>query len=412
MYYFDNSHIYTALEMQRAAAMPVNMAARMGKEAYNSLLNPLAYTEFGRSVAAGCELLERMTRHYLKPEFEIDSTIIDGKSYKVTERRVKKKTFCHLLNFKKNALEKSQPPLLIVAPMSGHFATLLRGTVKALLPYYDIYITDWMNASDVPLSKGAFDLDDYINYVADFIRFIGKGVHVMGVCQPAVPVMAAVSLMSSEKDPLVPSSMILIGGPIDTRKNPTEVNQLAQNRSLEWFERNVISLVPINYPGFMRRVYPGFVQLTGFMTMNLDRHMEAHADLFNHLVEGDGDSADTHKEFYNEYLSVMDISAEFYLQTVKTVFQEHNLPKGTMVSRGRKIDPSAITKTAIMAIEGERDDISGKGQTKAALSLATNLPDDKKHYHLQKGVGHYGTFNGRRFCEQIVPAILKFTQAH
>ena len=405
--YFDKNHIYTAFEMQRVAIVPLNIMANSCREFYGNLMNPIAYTEMGRSLAASCELMERMTRRYLKPEFGIKSIEVDGKEVKVRQYVSKKKIFCNLLHFKKD-ISKKQPKLLIVAPMSGHYATLLRGTVKGLLPHFDVYITDWRNASDVPVSHGTFDLDDYIEYVMEFIRAIKGDVHVMAVCQPAVPVMAAVSLMSSEKDPKTPKSMILIGGPIDTRKNPTAVNKLAEDRPIEWFENNVITNVPFNYPGVMRRVYPGFLQLTGFMSMNLDRHIKAHHDFFNHLVEGDGESADTHKDFYNEYRSVMDVTAEYYLQTIRTVFKGHSLPDGAMVCRGRKVRPQDIKNTGVMAIEGERDDISGRNQTKAALDLCTSLPKEKKHYHLQKGVGHYGTFNGRRFTKEIVPAIKEF----
>lgn len=405
--YFDTNHFYTTFEMQRAAFAPLNIAAHTCKEFYNSSLNPIAYTNYGRSIAASCELVERMTRKYLKPEFGIKDITINNRKVFVRQMISKKKTFCRLLHFKKD-YQKELPKLLIVAPMSGHYSTLLRGTVKGLLPYFDVYITDWSNASDVPLAKGDFDLDDYINYVIDFIRHIKGDVHVMAVCQPAVPVLAAVSIMASEKDKAAPKSMTLIGGPIDTRKNPTDVNRLAENKPIEWFERSVVTCVPFNYPGFMRRVYPGFLQLTGFMTMNLDRHIEAHTDLFNHLIEGDGESAEAHREFYNEYLAVMDLPAEFYLQTIKTVFKDHALPDGIMVSRGRQVKPQDIKKTALLAIEGERDDISGRGQTKAALTLCSGLPESKKKYHLQKNVGHYGTFNGKRFNSEVVPTIREF----
>lgn len=407
-HYFDNTHLYTAHEMQRIALSPVNAAARVGKEVYSHPLNPLAYTQFGRHMAASAEMLERMTRHFSKPDFNIHETHVGQRHVKIKYRIVKRKTFGRVLHFKKVDYAKPQISLLIVAPLSGHYSTLLRGTVEALLPHYDVYITDWQNAQDVPLAKGKFDLDDYVEYLMEFMRFLGPNLHVMAVCQPAVPVLAAVSLMSTKNDPLLPKSMTLIGGPIDTRKNPTEVNKLAETRTYHWFENNVISKVPFNYPGFGRKVYPGFLQLTGFMSMNLDRHIDAHRQLFEHLVDGDGESAEAHKKFYNEYLSVLDIPAEFYLQTIKTVFQEHALPKGTMTWKGKPVRPQDITKTALLAIEGGRDDISGRGQTKAALDLCTKLPESKKHYHLQKDVGHYGTFNGRKFREHIVPAIQEF----
>jgi len=406
--YYSNGHIYTAHEFQRASMAPMNIAAKMGVDLYNNTFNPISYTEFGRKMAASCSLLERMTRKFSKPDFGIDDVEIDGKIYQVQEKVIRRRTFCRLLNFKKKNLSVKQEKLLLVAPMSGHYATLLRGTVKGLLPYYDVYITDWSNAQDIPINKGTFDLDDYINYIINFIEVIGENINVMAVCQPAVPVFAAVSIMSSEKSKFVPKSMILMGGPIDTRKNPTEVNRLAEEKTIEWFRNTVISRVPINYNGFLRPVYPGFVQLSGFMTMNLERHIEAHNNLFEHLVEGDGDSVESHKKFYNEYLSVMDIPAEFYLQTVKTVFQDHSLPKGEMVSRGRKIIPSDIKKTALLTIEGERDDISGKGQTEAALGLCSNLNKSKKQHYEVEGAGHYGIFNGRKFLNKVVPEVRNF----
>ena len=409
--YFGNSHLYTAFELQRMALSPVNMAATCGKKFFGSPLNPFAYTEYGRRMAAASELLERMTRRFAKPAFEIAETTVAGKAVEVDEVVVLTKVFGRLLHFKKRSKIR-QKKMLIVAPMSGHYATLLRGTVEGFLPHFDVYITDWQNAQEVPVFKGNFDLDDYINYLIEFLHFMGENSHIIGVCQPAVPVMAAVAIMSTEGDPFVPKTMTLIGGPIDTRINPTEVNIHGKEKSLEWFRHNVISLVPANYLGSMRPVYPGFVQITGFMTMNLDKHIDSHVDLFRHLVSGDGDSADSHKVFYNEYLSVMDICAEFYLQTVETVFQKHSLPKGEMVSRGRKVLPKDIKKTALLCIEGGKDDISGVGQTSAALELCSGLPSAKKLYHLQKDVGHYGQFNGRKFREHIVPVVVGFAEKH
>jgi poly(3-hydroxybutyrate) depolymerase len=413
---FDNSHhngnMYTALEMQRFAVLPVNLAAEAGKQFFSHVMNPIAYTKIGRQMAAGCELLERMTRRFTKPEFGITVSKMNGyhKPVRIYEKTVMHKPFGDLIHFRKSNRNKErlpkQPRLLIVAPLSGHFATLCRGTVEDLLPFYDIYITDWTNASDVPLSKGNFDLDDYINYVIEFIERINHGeLHLLGVCQPTVPVLAAVSLMATAKNPKVPNSMTLIGGPIDARQNPTEVN-----KPYSWFEQQVIMRVPANYLGYMRKVYPGFLQLTGFMTMNLDKHIKAHQDLFDHLVEGDGDGAEAHRKFYNEYLSVMDIPAEFYLQTIKSVFQNYDLPNGTMISRGRPVRPQDVTQTACFTLEGERDDITGKEQTKAALKLLQKLPESKKKHMLVADVGHYGLFNGRRFREQIVPEIRAFTE--
>ncbi len=411
--YYGNSHLYTALEVQRIAISPINMFARQGKEFHSHSFNPLAYTDLGRHLAAGFELLERMTRRFAKPAFEIEEVEVGGKVYEIEEKYPLIKTFGRLIHFKKkNYRGKKQEKLLIVAPMSGHYATLLRGTVEGLLPHVDIYITDWQNAQEVPMHEGTFDLDDYVDYLIEFMHNIGGNVHIMAVCQPAVPVMGAVSLMSTAKDVCTPKSMTLIGGPIDTRKSPTEVNSLAEEKPLDWFEHTVISRVPINYPGCGRPVYPGFIQLSGFMTMNLERHIEAHKSLFEHLVEGDGESVESHKKFYNEYLSVMDIPAEFYLQTIETVFQKHSLPDGKWISRGRPIMPSDINKTALLCIEGELDDISGVGQTRAALDVCTGLTENQKKYHLQEGAGHYGIFNGRKYREHIVPTITDFIQKH
>ncbi len=407
----DNRHLYSLLEWQRTMMSPLNVAARLGNEIYGSPLNPLAYTRMGRTMAAGFELLERTTRQYDEPEWRIEKTVVEGKTVAVTPTAVERKTFCDLTHFRKET-DKVLPKLLIVAPMSGHYATLLRGTVEGMLPFFDVTITDWSNARDIPIAAGSFDLDDYIDYVIEFLHTVGVGTHVMAVCQPSVPVLAAVALMAARNDPYAPRTMTLIGGPIDTRINPTEVNRHAETKPIEWFEQNVICHVPVNYNGFMRRVYPGFIQLTGFMTMNLDRHLGAHVELFNHLVEGDGESAESHREFYNEYLAVMDLPAEFYLQTIETVFKDHTLPNGMMHSRGRPVKPEKITKTALLCVEGERDDISGRGQTEAALGLCKNLPASMKKYHLQKNVGHYGTFNGRRFREEVVPTIRAFAQKH
>lgn len=407
----ENHTLYHLHEFHKAAVTPLRAMAKITHQVHTSPLSPLSFTPLGRTIAATSEMIERFTRRYNKPEWGITHTEIEGKSYKVTEKIVKQKTFCNLLKFER-ARDRHDPKLLIVAPLSGHYATLLRGTVEALLPHFQIYITDWVDAREVPVFDGTFDLDDYIDYVIDFIEILGPDVHTMAVCQPAVPLMAAVSVMSAENNPAVPLSMTLIGGPIDARKSPTEVNKLAHQRPIEWFESNVITRVPFNYPGFMRRVYPGFVQLSGFMQMNLERHIGEHVKLFQHLVIGDGESADAHKKFYNEYLAVMDLPAEFYLQTIKTVFKDYALPKGKMVSRGRKVDPGAITKTALLTLEGELDDISGAGQTQAAHKLCSNLPQSKQLDYVQKGVGHYGIFNGRKFREKVVPIIVGFTRKH
>jgi poly(3-hydroxybutyrate) depolymerase len=296
--------------------------------------------------------------------------------------------------------------------MSGHYATLLRGTVEAFLPNHDVYITEWVDARMVPVSEGRFDLDDYIDYVISMLHALNGGTHVVAVCQPSVPVLAAVARMESENDPHVPLTMTLMGGPIDTREHPTAVNKLAQERGIEWFRSHVITKVPFPHPGFMRDVYPGFLQLNGFMTMNLDRHIEAHRNLFRHLVSGDGDSATKHREFYDEYLAVMDLSAEYYLQTVETVFIRHALPLGTMTHRGKPVDLTKIKRVGLLTIEGEHDDISGVGQTEATHKLCTGIPDHMKAHYLQPGVGHYGVFNGSRFRSEIQPRISDFMLSH
>jgi poly(3-hydroxybutyrate) depolymerase len=375
--------------------------------------NPLTNTPYGRTVSAACELFERTTRRYGKPSFDLLTTTIDGDEVAVTERIVWAQPFCEVIAFDRDSAKAAdQPKLLIVAPMSGHYATLLRGTVETFLPTHQVMITDWTDARMVPLAEGSFDLDDYIDYLKAMFRHFGPDLHVMAVCQPAVPVIAAIARMEAEKDPATPRSMILMGGPIDTRRSPTGVNQLAEERGIDWFRQHCITKVPPAHPGFWRDVYPGFLQLSGFMAMNLDRHVSAHWEMFNHLVEGDGDSAEKHRDFYDEYLAVMDLTAEFYLQTVEKVFVLHELPKGEMMHRDQPVDLMAIRRCAIMAIEGERDDISGVGQTLAALELTPNLPPDKKLYHLQKGVGHYGVFNGSRFRAEIAPRIVEFIENH
>src|SRR5262249_25913498 len=328
-----------------------------------------AHTTAGKAYAAAFELFERTTRRYSQPEWDIDFTMVGAERVPVHIKAIWERPFCRLLHFERvieQGPKRPQPKLLIVAPMSGHYATLLRGTVEAFLPNHDVYITEWVDARLVPLSQGRFDLDDYIDYVISILHSLGGNCHLVAVCQPSVPVLAAVARMEAEDDPYVPHSMPLMGGPIDTRVNPTGVNKLAEFRGTDWFRRNVITKVPFPHPGVMRDVYPGFLQLNGFVSMNLDRHIEAHRNLFKHLVEGDGDSAQKHREFYDEYLAVMDLAAEFYLQTVDTVFVRHALPKGHMLHRGRPIDPGKIKRVALLTVEGEYDDISGVGQTEAA----------------------------------------------
>ncbi len=341
-------------------------------------------------------------------------TTTHGVRVPVVERILWERPFGRLIHFEKgpSGVAGDQPKLLIVAPMSGHYATLLRGTVTTMLPDHDVYITDWMDARMVPLAEGAFDLDDYIDYLVSMLHLLGAGVHLMAVCQPSVPVLAAAALMETRGDPHLPATMTLMGGPIDTRVNPTAVNTLANTHDLDWFRQNVIMKVPFPHPGFMREVYPGFVQISGFLSMNPERHVEAHRDLFKHLVQGDGDSADKQRDFYDEYLAVMDLTAEFYLQTVDTVFLRHALPRGEMIHRNEKVDPAAIRHVALLTVEGENDDISGLGQTKAAHDITPGIPADRKAHYMQPKVGHYGVFNGSRFRAEIAPRIADFIATH
>jgi poly(3-hydroxybutyrate) depolymerase len=397
--------------MGQAALNPSRALADMTRLSLKNPLNPLSNTTFGKTIAAAAEVFERSTRRYGRPEWRIEDTVIGGERVPVNIKVVWQRPFCNLLHFERAFVHpprRPQPKLLIVAPMSGHYATLLRGTVEAFLPNHDVYITDWIDARMVPLAEGRFDLDDYIDYIISILHKLGGDCHVIGVCQPSVPVLAAVARMEAENDPCGPHSMILMGGPIDTRINPTAVNKLAEERGTAWFRHNVITKVPFPHPGMLRDVYPGFLQLNGFVSMNLDRHLDAHKDLFFNLVKGDGDSAQKHREFYDEYLAVMDLTAEFYLQTVETVFVKHALPRGEMTHRGVKVDPGAIRKCALLTIEGEKDDISGVGQTEAAHRLCVNIPADKKVHYLQLGVGHYGVFNGSRFRAEIAPRISDF----
>jgi poly(3-hydroxybutyrate) depolymerase len=407
--------MYWFYEMSHAALNPSRALAEATRLFYKNPVNPLSHTHFGKSVAAACEVFERSTRRYAQPEWNISATEIDGARVPVHVTTVWERPFCRLLHFERafaKPLTRPQPKLLIVAPLSGHYPTLLRGTVEAFLPGHDVYITEWVDARMVPLSEGRFDLDDYIDYVIDIMHLLGGDTHVIAVCQPSVPVLAAVALMEAEGDPVVPRSMILMGGPIDTRSNPTGVNKLAEQRGVDWFRCNVITKVPFPNPGVMRDVYPGFLQLNGFVSMNLNRHIQAHKDLFLQLVRGDGDSAQKQREFYDEYLAVMDLSAEYYLQTVDTVFVRQALPKGEMTHRGVAVDPSRIHRVALMTVEGENDDISGVGQTEAAHRLCINIPADRKAHYLALGVGHYGVFNGSRFRAQIVPRIADFILAN
>ena len=399
--------IYQLHEFQKTMMAPAVAWADVARHLFTSPLSPLAYTPISRTIAANSEMFVRLMRRYPKPEWNIDETLVNGERVAVTREVVVDKPFCQLLHFRK-AVDVVQPKLLIVAPLSGHFATLLRDTVRTALADHDVWITDWVDAKMVPLSQGPFHLDDYVDYIREFIRFLSPDLNVMSVCQPTVPVLAAVSLMAADKEPAVPNAMIMMGGPIDTRRNPTVVNDFASGRPHAWFADQVIMRVPANYPGFMRKVYPGFLQHASFLAMNPDRHMEAHKQFYDHMVRGDGDSADAHRKFYDEYNAVLDMPAEYYLDTIKVVFQEFQLPKGKWSVRGELVRPEAIRKTALFTIEGELDDISGNGQTEAAQTLCRNIPSDKRKHLLAVGLGHYGIFSGRKFREQVYPQIRSF----
>ena len=403
--------LYQWYELGHAAARPARAAADTYRMLWDSPLNPFTQTAFGRASSAACEVFERTTRRYGRPRFGITETEIGNKTVPVNEEIVWQKPFCKVRYFDRDipqATKNKQPRILLVAPMSGHYATLLRGTVETFLPDHEVYITDWIDARAVPAADGEFGLGTYTDYIIDICRLFEGDVHVMAVCQPSVPVLSAVSVMEQSGDHRSPHSMILMGGPIDTRVSPTAVNNLAEERGTKWFERNVIATVPWPYPGCGRRVYPGFLQLTGFMTMNLDRHILAHKNLFMNLVKGDGDSAEKHKRFYDEYLAVMDLTAEFYLQTVETVFVNHDLPRGRLKHNGRLVKPAEVKTTAVMTVEGENDDITGLGQCEAALDLCSGLPPSMKKHYVQQGVGHYGIFNGSRFRRDAAPEMRKY----
>jgi poly(3-hydroxybutyrate) depolymerase len=407
--------LYDAYEMQRSFFAGASRLAGLGAGWLNNPANPLSYSSGGPVVAASLDVFAHAAAPRGKPEFGMSSVLIGRTHVPVREEVVLRKPFGQLKRFVREGVEDG-PSLLIVAPMSGHYATLLRGTVERMLPRHDVYITDWRDAKLVPLSDGSFDLDDYIDYLIEFLEVIGRESgerpHMLAVCQPSVPAFAATALMAADKNPWRPRSLTLMGGPIDTRQAPTAVNTLATQRPHAWFQDNVIAMVPMIYPGAGRKVYPGFLQLAGFMMMNLGSHLVSHWEMFKHLVVGDEESADATRDFYDEYRSVCDMTAEFYLQTVDVVFQRHLLPTGEFMHRGRCVDPRAIRDTALLAIEGERDDISGLGQTKAALDIATSLPAPRKKYFMAKDVGHYGIFNGRKWRERIAPVVEKWIAEH
>jgi poly(3-hydroxybutyrate) depolymerase len=407
--------LYDAYEVQRSFLNSASKLAGLGAGWLSNPANPFAYSSIGPVAAASLEVFAHASAPRAKPEFGIASVKVGRKRAEVREEIALARPFGNLKHFEKVGV-KAGPPLLIVAPMSGHYATLLRGTVERMLPEHDVYITDWADAKLVPVTAGRFDLDDYIDYLIAFLDAIGektgKRAHLLAVCQPSVPALAATALMGADKAKWRPKTLTMMGGPVDTRKAPTAVNTLATQRPHGWFQNNVIATVPMIYPGAGRQVYPGFLQLAGFMTMNLGSHLISHWEMFKHLVVGDEEGADATRHFYDEYRAVCDMTAEFYLQTVDVVFQRHLLPKGKLKHRGRAVDPSAIRDTALLAIEGERDDISGIGQTRAALNLATKLPISQKQYLLAKDVGHYGIFNGRKWRDRIAPVVEDFIAAH
>ncbi len=403
--------LYTLHEMSHAALVPWQMWASINASLFSHPFSPLSYSPFSRKISAGSELFLRITQRYHKPEFGIDACVIDGKAVAVSAGVAIDKPFCQLLHFKRDC-RRADPRVLLVAPLSGHHATLLRDTVRTLLPDHDVFITDWVDARMVPLGRGPFHLDDYVDYLREFITFLGPQVHLISVCQPTVPVLAAVALMAENAQDIKPRSMTMMGGPIDARRSPTAVNNLATRKPHSWFRNNVIQRVPAKYPGVMRQVYPGFLQHLGFVAMNPSRHADAHWDFYNHLIEGDGESAEAHRRFYDEYNAVLDMPAEYYLDTIKTVFQEFSLPQGRMRVRAQPVRPQAISKTALFTIEGELDDISGNGQTEAAQELCSGIAAGKREHYLVPGVGHYGIFSGRRFREIVYPRMRDFIRRH
>ena len=415
--------LYQIYETHRAWISPFSEFASAASKLYSNPLSPMAQLPSAHRISAGFDLVHRLTKEYEKPEFGINKVTVDGVDVVIQEQVVEAKPFCRLLRFQRftddgKLLEKMrlQPAVLVVAPLSGHHSTLLRDTVRTLLQDHKVYITDWIDARMVPTEEGAFHLDDYINYVQDFIRKVGPEVHVISVCQPTVPVLAAVSLMASRGEK-TPRTMTMMGGPIDARKSPTAVNNLAMNKSYEWFENNVIYRVPPNYPGAGRPVYPGFLQHTGFVAMNPDRHATSHYDYFLDLVRGDDDSAEAHRDFYDEYNAVLDMPAEYYLDTIKTVFQDFALVNGTWKVANPKgklelVKPQDIKTTALLTVEGELDDISGAGQTRAAQDLCEGIPKTRKKHYDVIGAGHYGIFSGRRWREKAYPEIRAFILSH
>jgi poly(3-hydroxybutyrate) depolymerase len=409
--------LYQLHEMQRSFLTPLMQWADASSKLFSNPVSPLAHTPFAQRIAAGYELMYRLGKDYEKPAFEIRTTTIAGDTVGIIEHVLVERPFCRLLHFKKDMTDKQfaklkQPKVLLVAPLSGHHSTLLRDTVRSLLTDHDVYITDWTDARMVPLAAGAFHLDDYIYYVQDFIRLLAPDLHVISVCQPTVPVLAAISLMASANDTKLPKTMTMMGGPIDPRRSPTAVNDLAIEKPFSWFENTVIYAVPANYPAYGRRVYPGFLQHAGFIAMNPGRHAQSHREFYMHLVAGDDEPAEGHRRFYDEYNAVLDMPAEYYLDTIKTVFQDFSLPKGTWMVGGNLVRPQDIKTVALFTVEGELDDISGAGQTQAAHDLCSGIPAAMQKDFVAPGCGHYGIFSGRRWRETICPMIGAFIKEH
>jgi poly(3-hydroxybutyrate) depolymerase len=418
--YQEMTTLYYMRDGQDYVSSPFNFMSDMARTMTQSPFYPLSQTSSGRGVSALFEMVERSTHRYRKPSFGIHSVVSStGQVYEISPQVALQKDFCTLLHFERRPLgfdqkadtaESGSPRVLVVAPYSGHYATLLRDTVSSLLKDHEVWITDWENARDVPMTRGIFTLEHYIDYLMAFMRYLGPRCHVLAVCQPAVPVLAMTSLMSASEDPCAPLSMTLMGGPIDTRVNPTKVNELARTKPLDWFHKSVIARVPHYYLGAMRRVCPGFLMLSGFMSLNIERHIESNKLLFRHLVQGDEDGAESHRQFYDEYRSVLDLPADYFLDSVYHAFQNHSIPKGSFLWKAEKVDPKTIRKTALLTVEGEKDDISGVGQTYATHDLCSNIPQHLKKAHVEPGVGHYGVFNGRRWRENIAPLIRDFIQ--
>ena len=399
--------LYRIHQSYMDAVSPINQAMGQLKSWCEQPWSPMQYSIWGKTIAASAEVIERYTNSYDRPKFNLDYADIGGNKIAIKEKIVVDKPYCKLVNFERNG-DYNHPKVLIIAPLSGHYATLLRGTVEHFIGDHDVYITDWVNAREVPLSDGQFSFDDYVSYLIDFCQFLEGDFHIIAVCQPTVPTIVAVSVMAQDNASYQPKSMSLLGGPIDTRISPTDVNNYAVSKELEWFENNVICTVPDNFAGAGQRVYPGFIQLSGFLSMNLESHIDKHFSFFGDLVKGDGENAQNHRQFYNEYLAVMDMPAQYYLETITRVFIEHQLPQGLITYRGKSVDSSVVTKVALMTIEGENDDITGAGQTEAAQQILSGIPSEHKQHYIQPDVGHYGVFNGKRFRQEIGPKIKQF----